>query len=762
MLIKQLNIINFSGTHGRIIDFDDGFNIVEGRNESGKTTICSFIKFMFYGFSDKAERSRLFSWGSKTAGGTMTVKSDDGLFRIEREYTEGGGEKVSIVDLATGTTVKDAASPAEMFLGVPLKVFTATTFVGQAGADNGADSKLGSAIENIVFSADESVNTAKALKKLDDERARLYYKNRKGGLIYDMLGERDAIRVRLERAKTTNAALIEKEGTLREYKIRYEENQRHLDGVSEQIEYYEAAKKYRAAVGYREFSEKTCEAKKELDEISRRETETGFCADYNYIAELERLDKETDALEMEALKLREKLDAHNKKSNELAPLDSFIANVSALGGDDAVQRMLISVDRKRSASVIIGAVMGFLAIISGALTFASFFTHKLDSLLALLAMGREKFGILCGAVCFVCLAVTVFMLILRSRQRIIESELILSLDVDSREDLEGKLASISFNETKISIHRAEGNDLTNRLAELDERIAELKAKTLELASKMGCDNVRDAIAAARYSIDRKTELSAEVEKYSLARDMMGFPVSKEAEDDALEIIAGRPYSEDVFDAAETEKAMRTYDFYMSENESLSLKIADLEKEIAVLRATVEPPTMLADKLICLDRDIEKLSKRHRALCLACERLTQASQDLRSNISPRLSEIASRLMGELTDRRYTGIGVSPEFDMEYTATDGMNHSVDYMSCGTQDVAYVSLRFALAEILYRENKPPMIFDESFSRLDDERLSSMLNLISASTADGSQIILFTSQKRDAEESRKRGVSFKHSLLR
>lgn len=764
MRIKQLNIIDFSGTHNRVIELDGGFNIVEGRNESGKTTVSSFIKFMFYGFADKAERGRLYSWGSNGACGTMVIENESGEYRIEREYFENGGEKVSVINLADGTEVEGSPDPAQMFLGVPLKVFTATAFVGQTSGNG--EMKLGSAIENIIFSADESVNTEKALKALDEERVRLYYKNRKGGKIFDMLRERDEKRVRLERAKRANAELIEKEGTLRELKNKIAENNAKIAGVSDQIDYYEAAKKYRAILGYRQITEKIDSAKEELGEIERTESESGFVPDNEYIGELDALCKENEVLEAEEHTAHEKLDDHSLRSTEMHAVSAFIESIKGLGGEENVKRKLRTIDSRRSKSLAFGIIFLVIALIFGGAAALFRYTSRLDNLAENIknAVSLSKSAtVLCAAVAaIVFLAAAVVCFIIRSRQRISEAEILARLDVDSLYDLRENLSKMAFNETKLSIYKAERSELEARIESVNARRAELNRKIEALSEKTGCSNSFDAAESARAMMARKSELRADIDKYTLARDVLDVKADEGEENQLLQIIAGRPYGEEAFSNFETENAKRVYDFYTGANLSVTEKIRELEKEIAVLNATAEAPSVLADELICLDRDIEKDSKRLKALYLAHDRLMLASEDLRSSVSPRISGRASELMGELTDDRYNGIGVGSDLAMEYRGGDGFNHSIDYMSCGTKDVAYVSLRFALMELLYRGETPPMIFDESFSRLDDERLSAMLSLISRTASEGTQIILFTSQRRDAEESRRNSVRFNHINLR
>ena len=194
-----------------------------------------------------------------------------------------------------------------------------------------------------------------------------------------------------------------------------------------------------------------------------------------------------------------------------------------------------------------------------------------------------------------------------------------------------------------------------------------------------------------------------------------------------------------------ERIRREYDFYQKQLEALGARKHRLETELAVLEATVEPPTELADRLSAITAEIDSLSKKHRALVLAHSALSEAASALRESVAPRLSKTAGELMDSLTEGRYDRIGVGRALEMTYEA-EAQSRGIEFMSAGTRDIAYLSLRFALSELLFRNSRPPMIFDESFSRLDDRRYARVLALIGEMCGRGSQIILFTSQSRDS----------------
>ena len=68
MIIEKIEIGSFGKLDNMTISLSDGVNIIRGGNESGKSTICNFIKFIFYGLPSKAEdKMKLISWNTSSA-----------------------------------------------------------------------------------------------------------------------------------------------------------------------------------------------------------------------------------------------------------------------------------------------------------------------------------------------------------------------------------------------------------------------------------------------------------------------------------------------------------------------------------------------------------------------------------------------------------------------------------------------------------------------------------------------------------------------
>ena len=126
-------------------------------------------------------------------------------------------------------------------------------------------------------------------------------------------------------------------------------------------------------------------------------------------------------------------------------------------------------------------------------------------------------------------------------------------------------------------------------------------------------------------------------------------------------------------------------------------------------------------------------------------IESGTENLRSRVSPRLGEYATEIMSSMTDKRYNGFSVSDGLSVTYITEDGENRSVDFLSGGTRDLAYVALRVALVDMLY-EDKPPICFDETFAHQDNIRAQAMMRALAKLAEDGYQSFVFTCRNREA----------------
>jgi uncharacterized protein YhaN len=117
------------------------------------------------------------------------------------------------------------------------------------------------------------------------------------------------------------------------------------------------------------------------------------------------------------------------------------------------------------------------------------------------------------------------------------------------------------------------------------------------------------------------------------------------------------------------------------------------------------------------------------------------------------------MSVMTNKKYESFAIDNDLRVTFKGVDGDDKSVDFLSGGTRDLAYIATRAALIDMLYSE-KPPIIFDESFAHQDNVRAASMKRGIENLAKEGCQSFIFTCRGREgtiAKETLKTASVFK-----
>ncbi|MBR2132537.1 MAG: AAA family ATPase, partial [Oscillospiraceae bacterium] len=334
MIIERITIGRFGGVKDFACDFTDGINLVEGRNEAGKTTISTFIKFIFYGLSGKAksgelsERRKYQSWETDSADGALEFSHQGGRYRIERSLVPSaraqGKETVRIIDLATNTECLHGVNPGKYFFGVTEEVFLQTAFVGQADGNTVDGVSVAAAIENMLFAGDEMISTKSAQKKLEEGRTMLLYKNKKGGRIYELRNENDKLSRRLEVARTNHGAIISGEAERAELSAQLETGKAEAHMLSEKLARLEAQRGMEEFCHLARLKNASSELQKNYRAFVAANSYEGFLPDEAYVTALQ-----------------EKYRAYSYEETELA---RETQRRQELGGDrmDAADRELLT------------------------------------------------------------------------------------------------------------------------------------------------------------------------------------------------------------------------------------------------------------------------------------------------------------------------------------------------------------------------------------------------------------------------------------
>ena len=757
MVIEKIHINCFGNIENRDFDFCDGVNIVEGLNESGKSTLAAFIKFVFYGLSAKSsdgalcERERYVNWHSGSADGYMTVRTRDGRYRIERVIMSAGQmsdsganrtvyrEGVTVTDLANNSPLKIKCEPGEYFFALDCEVFSKTAFVSQLDGAKVTGEKMTQAIENILFSADENVNIQKALKKLDASRVALLHKNGKGGKIYELEKNRGELEEKLEAAKRRNADILAKESSLEDAKEKMQALETAREALAAAVKNFENA----AVVSLFDKlhlletkAEENSEREREFYESRRR---NGFVPDREYAERLFKLGSLCKTADAE----RESTFALLQESkNKCAELEGSLNSGS--GGRRSPAEDLETAEKHKN-------IKKHLCVWTAALLAAAAGTAAAG--IALGANLWEYIGTIVTRCAFIPVLLALVCGILAFIRNSHLKKLYREYNASDYTGFNSAVNKLMESVEKLETEREEEKRLESKYAESEAAAKRAHEEFRQNAQKWSADAESDSDSVIRSAEKAVSELEAIKAEGAKINEMLSLLKGQLGQYDEGAARAAAVDSDCGVNAENIASNRRELELITMQSRALETRIHELDKELAGLRPLCENPAKIAEKIELADSYIRSYRIKHEAYMLACAKISEAGEGMRESISPKLADYTCRLMSALTNGKYSEIGVDNNLALSVNAGGG-TRNLEYLSAGTQDAAYVSLRLALINTLFRKNLPTVIFDESFCKLDSTRLESMMRLVSTLDAGKMQSIILTSCPRDAEAMDKCGA--------
>lgn len=195
MKLLDLHISGFGKFHDRDLTFEDGLNIVYGRNEAGKSTLHTFIRSMLFGMErgrGRASKNDVYSryepWENKAAyGGRLRLQQDGTVYRIERSFQK-DKKSLTIINETLGREVEPTRAFLDKLLcGLNEISYNNTISIGQlkSATDGGMVAELRNYIANMNTTGSMALNITKATaclksrrkefeRQLDPEAARNY------------------------------------------------------------------------------------------------------------------------------------------------------------------------------------------------------------------------------------------------------------------------------------------------------------------------------------------------------------------------------------------------------------------------------------------------------------------------------------------------------------------------------------------------------------------------------------------------------------
>lgn len=752
MIIEKIVIKSFGRLNDMTLEFSDRVNVIEGENESGKSTIAAFIRYMLYGFTDDetaelGERKKRISWTTGTASGSMYVRVGGKRYVINRSTTPADDsdrptyrEESSIVDAETGAPVFGQLSAGEVFFGVDGELFDNTAFIGSIGDPAINEDSVKESIENIIFSGSERINKQRAALRISDKMQALLHEGGAGGAIVDLAHRENALGEKLEECNRDNRMILEKEAEL--YRIR----QRRTEAEEKQAKLYDLDSSYNNAMLIQTFDqlhvlEQECEEKTEFyNKYIEENTRAGFYPDEQYLTDLLVARKGVNEAYHNLGDAQDSYNAQKAAIGITHEIENAIERAGELGGESELSRKATGLWKegvRNTALAILSALVALAAGIFEIVVYANEGMQLMKVVVAVLGIGALGF-----------LGYLLWKLVKSNKElSILQKE----FGTASYEDLRGKLDIIAEARHKRDAMAVATENARSAVVKARERYEEAKRDLTALivrwgeeppASELG-DFLDRLEGRVRFFLEKKNELLDEKTNIEITVREIRRNLADKSEIDVRaqvsplmrKALTGINHDEIINGIADAKSRV-------AEEDRLAF---DVENELMLLKSRAGDPSEYYSRIDAIATRREDMLEKHKAFFVALNAINSAMDNLRAEISPRLGEYATHLMEIMTDKKYTAFDVSDGLKLSFTDENGEQKSIDFLSGGTRDMAYIAVRAALIDMLYGE-KPPVCFDESFAHQDNVRARAMMKAINRIADEGCQSFIFTCRGREA----------------
>ncbi len=780
MKINEIYISAFGKLKDFTLKLDDGFTVIYGNNEDGKSTVMAFIKAMFYGTDKKlptasiSPREKYTPWSGETMAGRIFFEHSSKRYCLEREFRKSNStDRIMLTNIDTGEEISTDSSVGIDFFGLSPAAFERSVYIGTAGslvADSAAEGELNSKLSNIALTGDSNISFQKVFDRLDSAKNRLISKSGKAGSCIANIASYNELTEKLqitERENEQKSEISEKlELLTQSYALLSKEYQEIKALVDNESDIKNAQK-------LQEF----LSVKAELDAINKELTlNDGTILDEMFIKKLEfainrveRLNEKLDeyyaerekALETIKLqkenspqKLKEKIEAIKTE------IDSKSAQISLIGSEiknyeenlDCAENALSDMPQKNPGANITLLLISVIVAAVGAI-FAQIETIVGVSFIAI------------GAI------ILILSFIFRGKNKQLEKSHVQIIEIKGK-IAEAKEKFNALNEEKNS-STALLNEYSTLLASGEAILKQKQTELDEISEIIEADGVRKQAATeellafyGKYSDEQDIEkikqnittLEEKTDKQKalklqlnyLSRDLGGISYD-EAQQKLNSLSEGM------------DNSIENFEEVKSRADSLQEKLASIRDDIIKYQTELKSLNKSSENSEDIKKQLavyrEKIALK-REFCDAAELakgvLEESFAEVRRSFGSEIEKETLSIFSRLTNGGYKNVSISKSLEMKVESANIFGtRETEYLSEGTTDQAYLSLRLALAKLISGEEALPVFLDDSLASYDDNRTDSALSFLKDYSADN-QALLFTCHSHicDAASSQKISV--------
>ncbi len=705
-----MKIYSMTATFGKLehetLTLQPGLNIIHAPNEWGKSTWCSFLVAMLYGFEARArttqtalsDKEHYTPWSGSPMAGRIDLNWDGRDITIERR-TKGRSVfgDFKAYETASGLPVPEltAANCGSVLLGVEKSVFTRSAFIRLTDMPVTQDEALRARLNALVTTGDESGAAENLERRLRDLKNRCRYN--KSGLLPQAEAEAAALEQKLRELERLDAQIQDLKARQNQLEFQLSRLENHRDALA----YAKAQEDAAHVVQARQAADAAAQKLQVLEEA---------CAG---APSREQAQENLQSLQ----RLHYQLDAAQADVQALGPVPQppeIPVPFRGMEPEDALESARADAARwkkLRSPAPLLWLIPGILAI---------------GAAIGILTLLPE-YGYFALAALGVGTALWVLGLVRYIRRR--GKAKALAAKYGSGDPAQWvSLAKDYVN--CFNIYNARSQRFSQTRTDLDRRMRELREA---LSCLCGEKSPQDCHAHWQQAVQLWDRRDAARQEHRRALQQAGAiqAIAKDAPPPKFpDQLTGSP--------SETQRLIS----------DTTAQLQLLQRRLGQCQGQMEAighRSGLESSLMAVRQRIEKLEDTYAALNLALTTLETARAELQRRFAPKIAGQAQELMRRLTAGRYDRLVLADDLSLHATAqAEDTLRTALWRSDGTMDQLYLSLRLAVAGELMPG--APLILDDALVRFDDDRLKAALTVLQKE-AQSRQVLLFTCQSRESQ---------------
>lgn len=710
MDIKNIKINAYGNLENKEINLDKKINIIHGANESGKSTMLSYIVNSFYGISktkdgkDISDYDKYKPWNNNEFSGRISYELDnEEQYEVFRDFNKKNPKiyNKNLEDITDKFEI-DKKEGSKFFLeqtGIDKQMYTSTVVSMQEEVrlDDKNQNMLIQKIANLAGTGEDNVSYKKALTKLQNKIRDEIGTNKTSQKPINILNNQiEEINKKIEEIKPN----INKKYEIDNQKDLINENLKNLEIKKEILE--EINKKNQNKLDYLK--------EKNIKEISKKDNE----------AHIEKLKKEANTVKEEQMKVEKTVNDLNKKLEENKVEQSRIEQ--ELNKENEQTENIENSKNIKSSKNTIYIIFLIVFIALGILGVALLKNYLVTIVFGILAL------------------IDIILLITKKIKvnRIIKEE--------------NKLS-----ETKKKEHirdlEEEKEYILKEIDKISKELKEEEANQKEIASK-------NSMLQGQIILLEKTNTSLENELNSIKEKLEKLQSNNEEE--LLAQYNGKMDREkllQIINSIDIEPQLKNVETQIN-NEKIKLKGLEIEENTVIPQ--IDAMVELEETLQAKKEEYNNLKNQEDIINITIENLEQAYEEMKTTITPKFTENLSKNIEEISNGKYSKVTINDESGMVVENNRGEYINANNLSTGTIDQLYLSLRLSMIEDLSKESLP-IILDETFAYFDNTRLENaikyLIKLTQGENIKNHQVIIFTCTNREKEILEKQ--NYKYNLI-